>query len=204
MTATSAPLAVSSKERERSIVKRIVLCVLLTVFLPIVAEAQQSTTKVPRIGYLAPRSAVPDEFIQGLREFGYVEGKNIVIEPRFAHGKFDQFPRLATQLARLNVDVLVTLSTPAAQAAKKSTSTIPIIMLAAGHPVDEGLVVSLARPGGNITGLTATTGEDELVGKRLECLGKQSLSFTAWQSSGTHSVVTLESFRQGRIMRLVY
>jgi putative ABC transport system substrate-binding protein len=138
---------------------------LFTLAIP--AQPQQIRT-VPRIGYLAPRSAIPEEFVQGLRELGYVEGQNIVIEPRFAHGKFDQFPRLAAELVKLNVDVLVTLSTPAAQAAKKVTPTIPIVMLAAGHPVDEGLVVSLARPGGNITGLTATTGDDELVGKRLE------------------------------------
>jgi putative tryptophan/tyrosine transport system substrate-binding protein len=138
---------------------------LLAIAMP--ADAQQPG-KVPRIGYLAPRSAVPDEFIQGLREFGYVEGWNVVIEPRFAHGKFDQFLRLATELVGMNVDILVTLSTPAGQAAKKATSTIPIVMLAAGHPVDEGLVMSLARPGGNVTGLTASTGDDELHGKRLE------------------------------------
>jgi len=132
-----------------------------------IAEAQQPT-KVPRIGYLAPRSAVPEEFVQGLRDFGYIDGQNIVIEPRFAHGKFDRFPHLAAELVRLNVDVLVTLSTPAAQAGKKATSTIPIVMLAGGHPVDEGLVASLARPGGNVTGLTASTGEGELEGKRLE------------------------------------
>jgi putative tryptophan/tyrosine transport system substrate-binding protein len=90
------------------------------------------------------------------------------LKPRFAHGKFDQFHRLAAELVRLNVDVLVTLSTPAAQAAKKTTHTIPIVMLAASHPVDEGLVASLGRPGGNITGLTATTGDEELHGKRLE------------------------------------
>jgi putative ABC transport system substrate-binding protein len=145
---------------------------VITLFVMVFAlclrvEAQQSK-KIPRIGYLAPRSAVPDEFIQGLRQLGYVAGQNILIEPRFAHGKFDQFPRLATELVRLNVDVLVTLSTPAAKAAKKATSVIPIIMLAAGHPVDEQLVVSLARPGGNLTGLTAMTGDDELHGKRLE------------------------------------
>ena len=131
------------------------------------AEAQQPK-RVPRIGYLAPRSAVPDEFVQGLRDFGYINGQNILIEPRFAHGKFDQFPGLAAELVRLNVDILVTVSTPAAESAKRTTSTIPVVMLAGGHPVDEGLVASLARPGGNITGLTATTGDEELHGKRFE------------------------------------
>lgn len=145
------------------------ICLLLTALLLTfsVAEAQQ-LKKVPWIGYLAPRSSVPVEFIQGLRESGYVEGDNIIIEPRFAHGKFDRFPHLAAELVRLNVDVLVTLSTPAALAGKKATSRIPIVMLAGGHPVDVGLVASLARPGGNVTGLTASTGEGELEGKRLE------------------------------------
>lgn len=142
------------------------ICLLFAVFLPAGSGAQQP--KVPRIGYLAPRSAVPEEFVQGLRDFGYIDGQNILIEPRFAHGKFDRFPHLAAELVRLNVDVLVTLSTPAALAGKKATSTIPIVMLAGGHPVDEGLVGNLARPSGNVTGLTASTGERELEGKRLE------------------------------------
>jgi putative tryptophan/tyrosine transport system substrate-binding protein len=142
------------------------LCLML-LMLCCSVEAQQPG-KLYLIGYLGPRSAVPDEFIQGLHKLGYIEGQSIRIEPRFAHGKFDQFPRLAAELARLPVDVLVTLSTPATHAAKKATTTIPIVMLAAGHPVDEKLVASLARPGGNITGLTATTGDDELHAKRLE------------------------------------
>jgi putative ABC transport system substrate-binding protein len=142
------------------------LCLML-LMLCCSVEAQQPG-KLYLIGYLGPRSAVPDEFIQGLHKLGYIEGKSIRIEPRLAHGKFDQFPRLAAELARLPVDVLVTLSTPATHAAKKATTTIPIVMLAAGHPVDENLVASLGRPGGNITGLTATTGDDGLHAKRLE------------------------------------
>jgi len=99
------------------------LCLML-LMLCCSVEAQQPG-KLYLIGYLGPRSAVPDEFIQGLHKLGYIEGKSIRIEPRFAHGKFDQFPRLAAELVRLPVDVLVTLSTPATHAAKKATTTIP-------------------------------------------------------------------------------
>ena len=143
------------------------LAAILVIAFPHLAEAQQPG-RVYRIGYVGPRSAIPEEFIQGLRELGYIEGKNIIIDSRLAEGKFDRFPSLVAELVAREVDVLVTLSTPAARAAKSATSSIPIVMLAAGHPVDEGLVASLARPGGNITGLTATTGDDELHAKRLE------------------------------------
>jgi putative ABC transport system substrate-binding protein len=136
---------------------------------PLPTVAQQKG-KVPRIGYLAPRSAVPKEFKQGLRELGYIEGKNIIFEPRFAEGKFDRFPRFAAELVRLKVDVIVTWSSPAARAAKKATTTIPIVMLARGDPVRRGLVASLARPGGNITGMTGTTGTGRLPAKHLELL----------------------------------
>ncbi len=132
------------------------------------AQAQQAG-KVPRIGYLAPRFAVPKEFKQGLRELGYIEEKNIIIEPRFAEGKFDRFPRFAAELVRLKVDVIVTLSSPAARAAKQATTTIPIVMLASGDPVRRGLVSSLGRPGGNITGLTGSAGTS-LTPKHLELL----------------------------------
>ncbi len=143
------------------------LCAMfLTLSFPV--EAQQPG-KVHRIGYLAPRSAVPKEFKQGLRDLGYVEGQNIVIEARFAEGKFDRFPRFAAELVRLKVDVIATLSSPAARAAKQATTTIPIVMVAAGNPVARGLVASLARPGGNVTGLTASAGPG-LAGKRLELL----------------------------------
>jgi len=135
---------------------------------PLPTVAQQKG-KVPRIGYLAPRSAVPKEFKQGLRELGYIEGKNIIFEPRFAEGKFDRFPRFAAELVRLKVDVIVTWSSPAARAAKKATTTIPIVMLARGDPVRRGLVASLARPGGNVTGMTSSTGSP-LFAKHLELL----------------------------------
>ena len=135
-----------------------------------VATAQQST-KIPRIGYLSagvglysPREA----FRQGLRELGYVEGKNIIIEYRNAEGKFDRLPALAAELVRLKVDVIVTGGPPSARAAKEATSTISIVMIQVGDPVGSGFVASLARPGGNITGLSGLA--PELSGKRLELL----------------------------------
>jgi putative ABC transport system substrate-binding protein len=137
-----------------------------------VAQAQQPT-KVPRIGHLhgAPLSATPtrnEAFRQGLRELGYVEEKNIVIEWRSAEGKLDRLPALAAELVRLKVDVIVTTGPSPTRAAKEATSTIPIVMTQDGDPVATGFVASLARPGGNITGLS--TFAPELSGKRLELL----------------------------------
>ena len=135
-----------------------------------VAEAQQPK-KVPRIGVLAQGSQssyapLNDAFQQGLHELGYNEGKNIVIEYRYAEGEPDRLPGLVVELVRLNVDVIVTSTTPAHQAAKQATTTIPIVMAQSSDPIGEGFVESLARPGGNITGLSSIT--QELGGKRLE------------------------------------
>ncbi|MBI2088981.1 MAG: ABC transporter substrate-binding protein [Deltaproteobacteria bacterium] len=132
------------------------------------AEAQQSK-KVPRIGFLSAALVEPfrEAFRQGLRELGYVEGQDIVIEWRHAEGRVERLPILATELIRLKVDVIVTGGTPALLAAKDATTTIPIV-LCIGDPVREGFVASLARPGGNITGLTAIS--MDLAGKRLELL----------------------------------
>jgi putative ABC transport system substrate-binding protein len=135
-------------------------------------QAQQAT-KIPRIGYLTGTSlstnaARNEAFRQGLRELGYVEGKNIVIEWRSAEGKLDRLPALANELMRLKVDVIVTGGPPATRAAKEATATIPIVMAHDTDPVASGFVASLARPGGNITGLTTLT--PELSGKRLELL----------------------------------
>jgi putative ABC transport system substrate-binding protein len=142
--------------------------------VPLAAEAQ-SAAKVARIGYLATGSlespelrASLDAFRQGLREHGYVEGQNIVIEYRPADGKIERLPRLATELARLKVDLIVAGATPAARAAQHATTTIPVVAVAMGDPVRDGLVASLARPGGNITGSTFLG--PELVPKRLELL----------------------------------
>jgi len=122
------------------------------------AEAQQST-KIPRIGYLSVTSASSvaartEAFREGLRELGYVEGKNILIEYRYAEGKFDRLPVLAAELVRLKVDVIVTAATSPTRAAKEATVTIPIVMMQDRDPVGTGFVASLARPGGNITGLS--------------------------------------------------
>jgi putative tryptophan/tyrosine transport system substrate-binding protein len=136
------------------------------------ADAEQAA-KVPRIGYLgaATLSAIPERieaFRQGLRELGYVEGKNIVIEYRYAEGKLDRLPALAAELVRLKVDVIVTAGPTITRVAKEATVTIPIVMANDGDPVGNGFVASLARPGGNITGLS--TFAPELSGKRLEIL----------------------------------
>ena len=136
------------------------------------ADAQQ-LTKVPRIGYLVAVSpsvvaARIEAFRQGLRELSYVEGKNIVIETRYAEGKLDRLPALAAELVRLKVDIIVTAGGQATRAAKEATSTIPIIMTNDADPVGSGFVASLSRPGGNITGLSTLA--PELSGKRLELL----------------------------------
>ena len=144
-------------------------CLLVTA-LP--AEAQQPG-KVPRMGFLSPFSPSAtaiwlQAFRQGLHDLGWVEGKNISVEYRYAEGRNDRLPDLAADLVRLKVDIIVTAVTPDALAAKNATRTIPIVMAAAGDPVASGLVDSLARPGGNITGLTSISVEME--GKRLELL----------------------------------
>jgi putative ABC transport system substrate-binding protein len=141
---------------------------------PLAAEAQPAG-KVPRIGWLAPSSApaaahVIEAFRQGLRDLGYVEGKDILIEYRWAAGRYERLPNLAAELVRLNVDVIFAVMTVAALPAKNATRTIPIVTVAATDP-EQGLVASLARPGGNITGLTFTTGP-EIVSKQLQLLSE--------------------------------
>jgi putative ABC transport system substrate-binding protein len=138
------------------------------------AHAQERTPKVRRIGYLAGGSPTSnphffETFRQGLRELGWVEGQNILIEYRSADGQYDRLPALAEQLVRLNVEVIVGSPTAAAVAARNATSTIPIVMRSGGDPVGLGLIASLARPGGNVTGLSYTVGT-ETIGKGLELL----------------------------------
>jgi len=140
--------------------------------LPFSAQAQQSK-KIARIGFLSATSASSqslrvEAFRQGLRELGYVEGKNIVIEWRFAEGKADRLRELVAELVRLKVDVIVTGGPPPTRAAKQATSTIPIVMAFDDDPVGSGFAASLARPGGNITGLS--TYFPEISGKQLELL----------------------------------
>ena len=138
---------------------------------PLAADAQPPP-KTPRIGYLGSASPsagahLLEAFRQGLRELGYVEGQNIVIEFRSAEGKWERLPDLAAELVRLKVDVIVG-NTPATLTAKQATRTIPIVMAVAGDPVGSGLVASLARPGGNVTGSSIMV--PELAGKRLQLL----------------------------------
>ena len=147
------------------------LCALLFA-LCFSAEAQQPT-KIHRIGYLgfgdpSFNRARIEAFRQGLRELGYVEGKNIVIEWRSAEGKFERQGELAAELVRLKVDVIVTSGPTMTRAAKEATVTIPIVMAFDSDPIGNGFVASLARPGGNITGLSALS--PELSGKQLELL----------------------------------
>jgi putative ABC transport system substrate-binding protein len=148
-----------------------VLALLALGAAPLAAEAQQAA-KIARIGYLT--SSLGDDphlleaFRQGLRDLGYVEGRNVVIEYREAEGKADRLPALAAELVALKVDVIVAPITSAARAAKQATETIPIVFAVSADPVTDGFVISLARPGGNVTGLSILA--PELVGKRLELL----------------------------------
>src|SRR5687767_12362097 len=154
--------------------KKIYRIFLCTIFfaLGLSAEAQQPM-KIPRIGNLigaspSSSSARTDAFRQGLRELGYVEGKNIVLEWRYAEGKPNQLPALAAELVRLNVDIIVSSGATPTRATKEATNTIPIVMAQDNDPVGNGFVASLARPGGNITGLSTLA--PEISGKQLELL----------------------------------
>ena len=149
-----------------------ILFLLVPLAIAVIAEAQQPT-KIPRIGFLSTTSlsiisARIEALRQGLRELGYVEGKNIVIEWRSAEGKADLLPALAVELVRLKVDIIVAAGTSDTRAAKEATTTIPIIMTQDTDPIGTGFVASLARPGGNITGLSTLA--PEVSGKRLELL----------------------------------
>jgi ABC-type uncharacterized transport system substrate-binding protein len=137
---------------------------------PLGAHAQQ---KIPRIGFMGNSTAaletnLVDAFREGLRELGYEEGRNIAIEYRWADGNYDRFPTLAEELIAAKVDAIVTAGTPAALAVKRATTTVPLVMVAVGDPIGTGLVPSLARPGGNLTGLSSIA--PDLEGKRLQLL----------------------------------
>ena len=134
---------------------------------PLAAEAQPAG-KVPRIGILGSTPTSWEAFRQGLRELGYVEGRSIVLEHRWLEGAVDRAPAVASELVNLKVDVIVAVSVPVIRAAQQATSTIPIVMAASFDAVDTGLVASLARPGGNTTGLTLLS--TAVVAKRLELL----------------------------------
>ena len=154
--------------------RRLVWLFACAVLLALAAAAQaQQPKKVARVGYLAAVSASADAprleaFRKGLRQLGYVEGQNIVIEYRHSDRDFERLPALAAELAGLDIDVLVAVTTNAALAARKTTATIPIVFMGVTDPVAAGLVESLARPGGNSTGITNMAAS--LAGKRLELL----------------------------------
>jgi ABC-type uncharacterized transport system substrate-binding protein len=167
------------KETEKNMKRKITvftLCaMLLALSLPVRAQQPKS---VPRIGYLSrdlhpadSRASAPrnvEAFRQGFQELGYIEGKNIIIDYRFADGRLERLPALAEELVRLKVDIIVADTSASARAAKKATSTMPIVLASGSDPVQSELVASFARPGGNVTGLTNYSAE--LLGKRVELL----------------------------------
>jgi putative ABC transport system substrate-binding protein len=142
--------------------------VLAMVPRPVAAQA----SKMPHIGFLSPHDGSASVWVrgfgEGLKELGYVEGQNIKVEYRWAHGRFDRLPELAAELVRLDVDAIVAVVTAASLAAKAATPTIPIVMAGVADPVGVGLIASLARPGGNVTGTSAMSAE--IVGKQFELL----------------------------------
>jgi len=151
---------------------RLAIVLLLASAAPLVSEAQQAG-KVYRVGFLAAGSGSDNQtylnaFRQGLGKLGYVEGRNIAIEYRWGEGKYERLPKLAAELVRLKMDVIVAANAPAAQAAKEATKEIPIVITVLLDPSAAGLVATLARPGGNITGLSMLA--PEIVGKQLELL----------------------------------
>ena len=166
---------------------------------PLAAGAQPAA-RVPRIGYLAPSlspeaSRLIGAFRQGLRELGYVEGQNIALEFRSAEGSADRFPALAAELVALKVDVIVAGATLAALPAKQATGTIPIVFPIHTDPVGAGLVASLARPGGNVTGLSFSS--EDLTGKRMELLKETIPGVTRiavlWKSPNAAALVQLKA-----------
>jgi putative tryptophan/tyrosine transport system substrate-binding protein len=153
----------------------IVPLILSLLVAPLAVAAAQPPEKMPRVGYLSPGSSSDpvrlrrfEAFRQGLRELGYVEGQTIALESRWAEGRYDQYPALVADLVRLQVDVIVAVGGAATQATQQATKTIPIVMSVVIDPLGSGLVASLARPGGNVTGLSMMA--PDLVGKQLELL----------------------------------
>ena len=160
--------------RTKSLIKQLEFGVVVTFLLMSASATQaQQIRKVPRLCFLGNSTEILEAsligpFREGLHSLGYIEGKNIVIEWRWAEGKYQRFPMLIQELMALKCDVIVTAGTPASLAVKKGTTTTPLVMIAVGDPVDSGLVASLARAGRNITGLTSIA--SDLEGKRLELL----------------------------------
>jgi putative ABC transport system substrate-binding protein len=180
--------------------RKIIICLLTGSLMCIApfAEAQQPK-KVPRIGYLSlttsPRG--PDAFLQGLRDLGYIEGQNIVIEYRDAAGRAERLPDLAAELVRLKVDVIVAGASQSTRAAKQATKTIAVVFHGVGDPVAQGIVDSLARPGGNITGVASLS--PEVGGKRLELLKEvvptASRVVVLWNPTNSSNSLQLKEIR---------
>jgi putative tryptophan/tyrosine transport system substrate-binding protein len=153
------------------VIKKNLLLTLCSLLLALGSSAQGQPTKVPRIGFVANTGAEDhsiEPFQQGLRDLGYIEGKNILVEYRYLEGRRDRVPGVLAELVQMNVDVLILGTPPAIRAAKEATKTVPIVIVTTQDPVAAGVIDSLARPGGNITGLTRLT--RDLTGKRLELL----------------------------------
>jgi putative ABC transport system substrate-binding protein len=197
------------KMNRRTAIRRLATFFLATASL---AHAQQAT-KVPRVGYLSTGSApspalerpnpTVESFRQGLRELGYVEGKNIIVEYRYAENKFERLPDLAAELVRLKVDVIVTGGTPAIRAAQHATNTIPIVMTNVGDPIAAGFVASLAHPGGNITGFTNLS--PDLSTKRLELLKEVSPKIrrvAVFQNAAQHGPALKEVEKAAKFLRV--
>jgi putative ABC transport system substrate-binding protein len=176
---------------------------------PLSAWAQQAG-KVYRVGFLGNSTAALEAnlvgpFREGLRDLGYVEGRNVVIEYRWAEGKYERFPALVAELLALKVDVIVTAGTPAALAVKQATTTVPLVMAAVGDPVGTGLIASLARPGGNLTGLSAIS--PDLEGKRFELLKEllpklSRVTFLVNPANALHAVSEEHAREAAKVLRL--
>jgi putative ABC transport system substrate-binding protein len=154
---------------------------------PLAAGAQQAAAKLPTIGFMgantpATQSQVTAALVQRLHKLGWIEGRTIAIEYRWAEGRIERYSEIAAEFIRFKVDLIITHGTPAAIAAKQATSAIPILALVVGDPVGSGLVASLARPGGNVTGLSVLT--PDLGAKRLELL-RECRACTVWPFCST-------------------
>jgi ABC-type uncharacterized transport system substrate-binding protein len=190
-----------------NIVVRSALLLAIVLMAPLPAHTQP--TKLFRIGVLEPASFVTpfwEAFRQGLRELGYIEGRNVVIEVRAAEGQYDRLPDLAAELVRLKSDVIVVDGTMAVVPAKHATKTIPIVMAVAANPVESGLVSSLARPGGNITGNSFLSAD--LAGKRLELLKEvvpkaQRVAILSNPGAPAHALILREGLAGARTLGLL-
>jgi putative ABC transport system substrate-binding protein len=180
----------------------LLLALALVLFAVPMVAVSQPTAKTYRIGYLSPGAAsqgVSRPFRDALQDMGYIEGRNLVIESRFADTHMDQLPALAKDLVHAGVDVVVTIGTPTVLAAKEATTAIPIVMAGSADPVEHKLVTSLARPGGNVTGVTHSPGP-EISGKGLHLLKEAvpTVSRVAilWDSSAVHEGLSLDAQRE--------